>query len=173
MQRFPIHWLALASLLTGCGQGRYDLNRHDVDQPIVVTEVIDGDTIEIIIGSSRERVRLLGIDAPESVHPTVPEQCFGAEASAAMASLLSPGAEVHVERDQQARDHFGRLLLYVIRSADGLNINLWMVEQGLVDTAFYEPNVHYRSDLTAAKRRARRHNRGLWAACDGPDQPLQ
>jgi len=141
--------------------------------PFVVVEVIDGDTIEIVVGPATERVRLLGIDAPESVHPTVPVQCFGPEASSALGRLLPPGTEIEVFRDEQLRDHFGRLLLYIYRADDGLNVNHHLVEQGLAAASFYEPNFHLRAELTGAEQRARTQKAGLWGSCDGPDQPLQ
>ena len=143
------------------------------DKAPTVVEVIDGDTVTINIGSRAERVRLLGIDAPETVHPTVPEQCFGAEASAALRTLLPPGTEVAIERDEQARDHFGRLLLYLFLPAESIAVNVWMVENGYADVSLYEPNVYYRSQLAGAKRSALQAKQGLWSVCDGPDQPVE
>ncbi len=135
-------------------------------------DVVDGDTVEIEIDGLRERVRLLGIDAPESVHPTVPVQCFGAEASAGLAEALAAGTEVELQRDIDARDRYDRLLLYVYRSSDGLFVNRWLIEQGLADTSFYEPNTAQAATLIAARREARAARIGLWGSCDGPDQPL-
>lgn len=134
--------------------------------------VIDGDTVDMEIGGERERVRLLGIDAPESVHRSVPEQCFGAESSAALTELLPIGSEVTLERDVEARDRFGRLLLYLYRSDDGLFINEQLVRTGMADTSFYEPNTTLADTLTAARAEARAERAGLWGRCDGPDQPL-
>ncbi len=138
----------------------------------VVVAVVDGDTIELAIGGRTERVRLLGIDAPESVHPTVPVQCFGSEASAELARLLPPATEVRVERDHELRDRFDRLLLYVFRAGDELFVNDWLVRNGLADTSFYEPNVTRSVALTDARTAARASGAGLWSRCDGPDQPL-
>ena len=137
-----------------------------------MVEVVDGDTVELQFDSGRERVRLLGIDAPESVHPSVPVQCFGPEAAAELARLLPAGAEVRVERDAQARDRYDRLLLYLYRSDDGLFVNRWLVDNGLADTAFYEPNTTRAAELRQARSAARAASAGLWGHCDGPDQPL-
>ncbi|MGI9597294.1 MAG: thermonuclease family protein, partial [Acidimicrobiales bacterium] len=139
----------------------------------VVTSVVDGDTIELEIAGRPERVRLLGIDAPESVHPTVPIQCYGPEASAQLAAGLPPGSIVRIERDDDARDRYGRLLLYVYRTADGLFVNEWLVRNGLADTSFYEPNTTMAAPLNAARSRARAERVGLWGNCDGPDQPAE
>ena len=119
-----------------------------------------------------ERVRLLGIDAPESVSPVVPRQCFGAEASAALGALLPVGSMVRISRDIESRDRYGRLLLYLHRSDDGLFVNRWLVEAGLADAVFYEPNTTHRAELEQARSIARQSGAGLWGACDGPDQPL-
>lgn len=138
-----------------------------------VENVIDGDTVQLTIGANSERVRLLGIDAPESVHPTVPVQCFGAEATAELRSLLPAGTEVEIFADEQVRDHYGRLLLYLYRTHDDLAVNLHLVQHGFAASSFYEPNVHFRSDIKGAERQAKAEATGLWGRCDGPDQPLE
>jgi endonuclease YncB( thermonuclease family) len=88
-----------------------------------VLSVVDGDTVELELGGQRERVRLLGIDTPETVHPSKPVECWGPEASALATQLLAPGTEVLVQRDQEARDRFGRLLAYLWRRHDHLFVN--------------------------------------------------
>lgn len=159
-----------ASLVAGCsltpstGAGPADR--------AVVAEVVDGDTVDLDIGGRRERVRLLGVDAPESVHPSVPVQCFGAEASAALGQLLTPGTEVRLRRDVEARDRYDRLLLYLYRVDDDLFVNQWILAQGLADTAFYEPNTTLAAPLRQARGQAMAGGIGLWGSCDGPDQPL-
>ncbi len=135
--------------------------------------VVDGDTVELRFEGQSERVRLLGIDAPESVHPSVPVQCFGPEASAQLAAALPADTEVLVERDVEARDRYGRLLLYIYRADDGLFINRWLVQAGLADTSFYEPNTTLAAPLIQARSQARADRAGLWGSCDGPDQPAQ
>lgn len=147
--------------------------RSETNGVAIVVAVIDGDTIELDFAGHRERVRLLGIDAPESVHPTVPVQCFGREASAELAAALPPGTDVRVERDVDARDRYDRLLLYVYRSSDELFVNRWLVRSGLADTSFYDPNTAWAPALNVARSRARAERAGLWGHCDGPDQPLR
>lgn len=139
----------------------------------IVEFVIDGDTVDLAIAGTTERVRLIGIDTPESVSRDTPVQCFGAEASEALTGLLPPGTAVVIERDIEARDRFGRLLLYLRRADDGLFVNRWMVEQGFADTLFIEPNTTFEADFTRARNEARSADLGLWGACDGPDQPLE
>lgn len=139
----------------------------------VVVEVIDGDTVVIDIAGRSETVRLLGLDAPESVHPSVPVQCFGPEASARLAQLLPTGSAVRPSRDIELRDRYDRLLLYLHRSSDGLFVNEAMVADGFADAAVYEPNTAYYGLLRSARDRARTREVGLWGGCDGPDQPAR
>jgi micrococcal nuclease len=131
----------------------------------VVREVVDGDTVTVDIAGRREDVRLLGIDTPETVHPTKPVECFGPEASARTAALLPPGTEVRLERDVEARDHYGRLLAYVHRLDDGLFVNRSLVVEGFADVLIIEPNSAHAADLRDARDQAQREGRGRWSAC--------
>lgn len=139
----------------------------------IVERVVDGDTVDVQIAGRTERVRLIGVDAPESVARNVPVQCFGAEASVALTELLPPGTVLNIRRDVEARDHYGRLLLYLFREDDDLFVNAWLIEAGLAEAVSYEPNVAYETMLTSARQRAATDLVGLWASCDGPDQPLE
>lgn len=161
--------------LCACGPGGGPDPATDagpVHDRALVGRVIDGDTVELTIGPVTERVRLLGIDAPESVSPRVPVQCFGPEASQALAQLLPVGTEVAISRDPEARDHYGRLLLYLHRADDGLFVNQWLVAEGLATAVSYDPNTTHQVALARAERAATTEGRGLWGTCDGPDQPL-
>src|SRR5262245_44273760 len=80
-----------------------------------VVEAVDGDTFSIDMGSgSIEKVRLIGVDTPETHKPNTPVQCFGPEASAYTASQVA-GKSVRLEADptNSNRDRYGRLLRYV------------------------------------------------------------
>jgi micrococcal nuclease len=116
-----------------------------------------------------ETVRLIGVDTPETKHPTKPVQCFGPEASAFTEQLLPPGTPVRLERDVEARDHYGRLLAYVFRQRDGLFVNLELARLGYARALTIAPNDAHAADVAAAVADARRAGRGLWQACtDGP-----
>jgi micrococcal nuclease len=134
----------------------------------VLERVVDGDTIVV---SGGERVRLIGIDTPETVDPRRPVQCFGREASAHMAELLPPGTAVRLVADVEATDRYGRTLSYVYRAGDGLFVNAAMVEAGFAVTATYPPNVAHADDLAALAREAREAGRGLWSACEEDAAP--
>ena len=138
----------------------------------IVERVVDGDTIIVDIDGQRERVRLIGIDTPESVDENRPVQCYGHEASAHTESLLPPGTAVSLVRDVEARDKYDRLLAYVIRTDDQLFINLDLVENGFAGPLTYPPNDHYAAVFEASATKAADTGVGLWGACGGPDVPL-
>lgn len=173
--RFVIGGVSAAAITTGVISGCASARDRAPTVPShrgIVERVIDGDTVELRIAGSVESVRLIGLDTPESVARNVPDQCFGAEASEALRQLLPPGTEVDLRRDVEGRDHYGRLLLYLHRASDDLFINHWLLENGYADSVSYEPNTSYEIDFDRTARSARSAGRGLWGACDGPDQPL-
>lgn len=133
-----------------------------------VVEVVDGDTVEVEVSGATETVRLLGIDTPETVHPDKPVECWGPEASARTEALLPAGSPVHLERDEEARDHFGRLLAYVRRADDGTLVNERLVAEGFARTLLIEPNHAYATALLDAQDAAREAGAGLWSACPDP-----
>ena len=130
-----------------------------------VVRVVDGDTIVVRMSAGEERVRLIGVDTPESVDPRRPVECFGKEASARTAALLPPGTLVRLERDVEPRDRYGRLLAYVYRHADGLFVNAELLRQGYAQLLTIPPNIAHTDEFTAIARQAREGAQGLWAAC--------
>lgn len=135
----------------------------------VVDRVVDGDTIVVTTGGVEERVRLVGIDTPESVKPGTEVECYGKEASERAGELLPEGTSVVLERDLQTRDRYDRLLAYVYRASDGLFVNEALVSDGYAQPAEYPPNVAHSERLAAAGRQARSNSAGLWGACGGDD----
>lgn len=136
-------------------------------QPAQVLRVIDGDTIELVGG---ERVRYIGIDTPESVHPSRPVECFAKEAAAQNRALVE-GKNVVLVRDITDRDKYGRLLRYVY--VDGVFVNEKLVRDGYATVVTYPPDVAHTEAFLAAQRQAREANRGLWDACIGEDTDAQ
>lgn len=131
-----------------------------------VAHVVDGDTIDVEIGGRTERVRLTGIDTPETKKPNSPVECWGPEASAFTESLLPVGTVVRIERDIVGRDDYGRLLGYVyLVDRSDLFVNLEIVEQGFAQPLTIEPNSAFAPAFAAAARRAERSDRGMWGAC--------
>ncbi|MBV9039886.1 MAG: thermonuclease family protein [Acidimicrobiia bacterium] len=130
-----------------------------------VERVVDGDTIVVHVGGRRERVRLIGIDTPESVKPNTPVQCFAIEASNRTKSLLHPGTPVRLVGDVDQRDQYKRLLAYVYRANDNLFVNLALVHDGYAVPYTFPPNVAHANDFKEAASQARAAGVGLWSAC--------
>jgi micrococcal nuclease len=137
-----------------------------------VTRVVDGDTIQVRVGGEAEKVRLIGIDTPETHGPGGLRECFGTEATRRAQALLPTGTTVRLVRDVEPRDRYGRLLAYVYRTTDGLFVNLTLAVEGYAATLTYPPNVAHAKELDAATRAARGADRGLWRQCGGPDKAL-
>lgn len=138
-------------------------------QLIKVSQVIDGDTIQVVINGKKETIRLIGIDTPETVDPRKPVQCFGKEASAKAKSLLS-GNFIRLEADptQGERDKYQRILRYVFLE-DGTNFNKLMIYEGYAHEYTYNTLYKYQSEFKQAQKDAEINKRGLWAdnACSG------
>jgi micrococcal nuclease len=149
-----------------------DQTSERLEPNAVVARIVDGDTLVVEVGGRSERVRLIGIDTPESVAEDRPDQCFGAESAAYLSELIPEGTPVTLIRDVEARDQYDRLLAYVVRSSDGLFVNLDLVVRGYAGPLTYPPNDHYADLLEGAAAEAAAGGVGLWKACGGPDVPL-
>ena len=149
------------SLLASCSSGATTENKVLVR----ILTVIDGDTVDIEINGRTERARLIGVNTPETKHPTKPIECFGPEASAYITQLLPKGTDVRIERDTEARDRYGRMLLYLYRNSDNLFINLDLISRGYGTPMSIEPNTFHRNDFVHAAALAEASNVGLWKAC--------
>jgi micrococcal nuclease len=152
-----------------------------------VASVVDGDTIRIMTANGEEVIRLIGVDTPETVHPTRGEEPFGREASDFTKQLLE-GRSVYLEFDIEQRDRFGRLLAYVyIDDAAGAwqytgavltQVNYTLALQGYASQATFPPNVRYVDLYQQAVADARSARRGLHGlvpqqAAPTPQQPAQ
>lgn len=134
----------------------------------MVVRAVDGDTIVASIGGVDEKVRLIGVNTPESVDPRRPVQCFGHEASHHTKGLLPPGTPIRLVRDAEARDKYGRLLAYVYRAKDNLFVNLELVADGFAVAYSFPPNTAHSIELVEAEQAATAASLGIWAACSAP-----
>jgi len=126
------------------------------------TRVVDGDTIEVRLGAHTRDVRLIGVDTPETVHPTDPVECFGDAASRFTEGALE-SKQIRLEFDVERKDQYGRTLAYVWLGPQLLNRTL--VRRGYATVATFPPNVRYVDAFLAAERKARAGAAGLWGAC--------
>ncbi len=163
--------LVVLLVLTACRGASRPGTPSTTTAPLVpnatVLRVVDGDTIVASIDGTEERVRLIGIDTPETKKPDTPVQCFGPEASDFTKSLLPKGTPVLLVRDIEARDKYDRLLAYVYRTRDGLFVNLDIMRQGFARLLTIPPNVAHVDEFVAAAKAARKENLGLWGGCSG------
>lgn len=128
-----------------------------------VTKVIDGDTLVVEMNGKNVKIRLIGLDTPETVDPRKPVQCFGKEASDKAKEMLS-GKRVRIEQDasQGEYDKYGRLLAYVYLP-DGTLLNEYMIAEGYGHEYTYRLPYKYQKEFKAAQSRAQEEKKGLWA----------
>jgi micrococcal nuclease len=133
--------------------------------PLLVSGVIDGDTIDL---DSGDRIRLVQIDSPEGKG-----ECYGKKAGTVLRQLLPMGTEVRIVRDPKLDniDRYGRLLRYVF--AGERNINLVLVQKGAASVWYFNGDRgRYADQLLAAAKRASKSRRGAWGACEAKLDPL-
>ena len=134
-----------------------------------VAKVIDGDTLDISVSGSDVRIRLIGLDTPETVDPRKIVQCFGREASDKAKQMLT-GTSVHLELDpsQGMYDKYGRVLAYIFLADDTL-FNKYMIAEGYGHEYTYDLPYKYQNDFRAAEKSAREQQKGLWSptSCNG------
>ncbi|MDP2968258.1 MAG: thermonuclease family protein [Deltaproteobacteria bacterium] len=128
----------------------------NAEDPAMVKRVIDGDTLLLTNG---ERVRLIGVDTPETKHPQKPVQRFGKEAYLFTKRMVE-GKEVRLEFDWQRRDKYGRLLAYVYLT-DGAFLNAEIIKQGY-GFAYTKYPFKYLDEFGGYEKEARENRRGLW-----------
>lgn len=135
--------------------------------PYAVQSVVDGDTIRIDCNGESTRVRLVGINTPETVKEDSPVECGGPEASAALHTILDSG-QVFLSTDpaQGERDRYGRLLAYVW-AMDGSLVNRTMLEKGHAEATGYGKEYAYKEPFKAAADDAATASLGLWV-CPSP-----
>jgi len=139
--------IILALILTLLAPGCSNINENAV----LVTRIIDGDTIEIENGV---RVRYIGIDTPET------GEHYYLEATEANRNLVE-GKKVRLEKDIEDKDDYGRLLRYVW--VDEIMVNAELVKLGYAYSYSYPPNLKYQAQFLQQEKEAREQKRGLWS----------
>lgn len=128
-----------------------------------VISVSDGDTLKVRYQSGKvETIRLLGIDTPETHHPSKPVGCFGPEAENYSRKTLD-GKEVELEYDIERYDKYDRTLAYLY--LDGKRFNDLLIRQGFAKLLVISPNKLHAHELMIQEIRAQNENVGLWGYC--------
>lgn len=179
MKRLALLILAPAAVLLACQPSGESLtagaaSRSGESTAARVDRVVDGDTLVVrLTDGRRRRVRLIGIDTPETVRPGAAVECGGTQASALMARLAlkgegrrARGRDVLLvsDRSQGSRDRYGRTLAYVDRT-DGRDIGRALIEAGWAQSVAFDGRFARQSEYDAAEDAARRDKRGVWGLC--------
>jgi micrococcal nuclease len=176
-KRIAIFALLVLSLIAGLNS-----SFAAIITPVTVQRVIDGDTVEVDYFGKKESVRLIGVDTPETKHPTKGVQPYGREASVFTKSALE-GRNIWLEFDVEQRDRYGRLLAYVWTSEPSIRtvpgdaelrskmFNARLLLDGYAQIATFPPNVRYVDYFKVYQTEARENGRGLWGQVSSPQTP--
>lgn len=142
----------------------YSATQGVTGEQVVVSRVIDGDTVELESGKA---VRFVGVDTPETVDPRRPVGCFGKEASDETKKLLT-GKKVILQKDVSATDKYGRLLRFIflpLENGEMLFVNDYLVREGFAKVKTYPPDRKFESRFLEAQEKAKIQKKGLWGKC--------
>ena len=125
-----------------------------------VIRAVDGDTLLISVFGTEKTVRLIGIDAPESVHPDEDKNTPEGEQAAQWMKMYISGKSVTLEYDQELTDRYGRTLAYVY--VDGKLLQDVLLTMGMARTLTMEPNTRYQHHFELLEKEAREGGNGFW-----------
>lgn len=168
----------LLTIITGCSIGgdagndaflkeivsAYPELEHHAYEIREVKRIVDGDTI---VTSTGDKVRLIGINTPESVKPDSPVEFFAMEASRFSKQQLSE-KKIYCFVDTSDTDKYGRLLRYLFIEGQTKMYNEILIQEGYANTMTVPPNVMYAKRFIAQERKARAQKKGLWGEADRP-----
>lgn len=174
--------MALLMLLAGCWYNPLDLpivdevpivssDRCDAPREAFVACVLDGDTFDIgMCGDGGERIRMLGINAPEIAHPPEPEECWGDEAALELTRRIE-GTSVLLTFDRTCQGVFGRTLAYVwtgdTEEENVMSLNQQLLDEGHVRVFAEEfGQIIFQQEYEQTEAEARARGVGLWGACE-------
>lgn len=146
-------------LITGCQQQKQAASSEQNRQQVKIERVVDGDTLEIQLNGKKEKLRLIGVDTPETKKPNTPVMFYGEEASNFTKKRLDKKT-VELEWDVDRKDQYDRLLAYVWVGDELFNRTL--VSEGYARIATFPPNVKYVDLFKKAQEEARQKQNGLW-----------
>ena len=134
-----------------------------------ISRIVDGDTVDVTKGRRTLTLRLIGIDTPETVHPTEPIECFGPEASNfATRRLLGEPVALEFDRTQGRLDYYDRTLAYVwTTDGEPHQFNRDAVRRGFALEYTYDAPYLWQREFLRAEAAAREQRLGVWR-CPNP-----
>ncbi|PZE22540.1 thermonuclease family protein [Paenibacillus xerothermodurans] len=135
----------------------------DQREKVKVERVVDGDTFDVVLDGKKQKVRLIGIDTPETKKPNTPVMYYGKEAADYSKKRLE-NKYVALEWDVERKDQYDRLLAYVW--IDDELYNSTLLREGYARLATFPPNVKYVDDFKQDQAEARKQGKGLWKNYD-------
>lgn len=165
--------LIAAAVLYFSGNNFTFFNQKNINSDIVtgiVERVVDGDTAIIRVGNDKRRVRFLGVDTPETVHPKKGVEFYGKEASSFTKNFLT-GKRVWLEYDKSPTDRYNRHLAYIWMSKpenineDSIRENMFnarLLIEGYAKVMIIKPNSRYANLFNKFQYEARKSRKGLW-----------
>lgn len=131
-------------------------------EEVHIERVVDGDTLVAKDDNNKElKVRLIGVDTPETVKPDTPVQPYGKEASDYSKSQLT-NKDVFLEYDEEQEDQYGRILAYLWLDKHTM-FNEELIKKGLAKEKYYAPNGKYRDVFEKAEQQAKNNNENIWS----------
>ena len=129
---------------------------------VTYSKCIDGDTIEVMKGDSKVKVRFLAVDTPETKHPTKGEEPYGKEASAFTCQKIQKAKKIELEYDSNSdkKDKYDRTLAWIW--IDDVLLQEELVEQGYAKVAYLYGDYKYTSQLQKLEQEAQKKQRGIW-----------
>ena len=156
----------LILLATGVTYWYYNRPEEPVAENVteaVVNFVIDGDSLNITYDGQEEKLRLIGIDAPERYNTDGTDNPNGKTVQDYAKSVFPKGTVIYVELGEQQRDNYGRLLGYVYRDKAATQMfNLELIELGYAEVLTFEPNDKYEDMFIRAEQKAKQEGAGFW-----------
>lgn len=135
-------------------------NENGNNELYTVVRVVDGDTIIIKYNGKDTRVRLIGINTPESVHPDESKNTENGHIASDFLKELLTGKQISIEFGAEQYDKYGRMLAYVY--LDDVMVNMLLVQAGYAETMSIEPNTKYANEFKSAEKQAKENQEGFW-----------
>lgn len=129
-----------------------------------VVRVVDGDTIVVDIDGEETKVRMIGVDTPESVHADENKNSESGITASQYTKNLLTGQSVYLEYDIDVEDDYGRSLAYVYLDDGTTMVNSLLLQEGMAQTMTIQPNSKYADLFANYQKTAREEQKGFWNA---------